>query len=289
MRTNAIASAMRVFGRRPWIAHVHGWLGQTHHGRWRLYEAVDRQLVRTADRVLVGSRAAQDEVRRFGAKHVHVVSNAVTLPKDDPQGDQHAAAIRAEIGAADGALILGVVGRLHPGKGHEFFLRALAALIEERLNVHGLIIGEGPDGDRLRELAKTLGIADKVTFTGFVDDSSRYLFAIDIVAVPSLKDSLPLTALEAMSFGRPVVASCAGDLPLLIDDGDNGFVIPIGHHKALADKLRVLVGDEPLRRRMGAAGRQRIIDGFSAETMARGLEAQYASVISAANGHGARA
>jgi glycosyltransferase involved in cell wall biosynthesis len=232
MRANAVAAAMRPFLRLPWIAHVHGWLGPTHRGRWRIYEAIDRRLVCAADRVLVGSRAAQLEVRAGGAKQVEVVANAVAIP-DEGALDHRAAALRAEIGMTAGGVVIGMLGRLHQGKGHEIFLQALAALFRSGLNVHGLIVGDGPDSETLRALAGALGILDRVTFTGFVDDAVGFLAAMDIVAVPSLKDSLPLTALEAMAYARPVVASRAGDLAVAIQDGVSGFIVPIGDARHL--------------------------------------------------------
>ncbi len=285
MRANAVAAAMRLFHRLPWIAHVHGWLGPTHHGRWRIYEAIDRRLVRRADHVLVGSRAAQQEVYATGARQVDIVPNAVAIP-DEAHIHLETATLRAEIGAPDGTIVLGMLGRLHPGKGHEFFLQALASMIRSGLPVRGLIVGEGPDGDRLHALSASLGLSDRVVFTGFVDDAVRYVAAMDVVAVPSVKDSLPLTALEAMSFARPVVASAAGDLPVAIQDGVSGFIVPIGDVAALTDRLALLVGDQNLRKELGMAGRARMIDEYSANAMARRLEAQYDSVISEFGQHG---
>lgn len=280
MRANAVAAAMRLFHRLPWIAHVHGWLGPTHRGRWRIYEAIDHRMVRAADRVLVGSAAAQAEVRSFGARRVNIVPNAVAIPEEGALDiNTNMMALRAEIRAPDNAVVLGMLGRLHPCKGHEIFLHAMATLVRANQNVHGLIVGEGQNGEELRALAGTLGIAEHVTFTGFVDDAIRYLAVMDVVAVPSVQDSLPLTALEAMSYARPVVASSAGDLPVAIQDGVSGFITPVGDSGALAERLATLVGDPELRQRLGVAGRRRVIDAFSADAMARGLEAQYDAVI----------
>lgn len=279
MRANAVAAAMQLFHRIPWIAHVHGWLGDTHRGRWRIYEALDHRIVHIADRVLVGSTAAQTEVCSFGSRPVEVVLNAVAIPDDTALHVADMTAKRAEIGVPDHAIVLGMFGRLHPCKGHEFFLRALAELLHEDMNVHGLIVGEGQIGAELRRLAADLGLADRVTFTGYVDDVIRYLSVMDVVAVPSIQDSLPLAALEAMSYARPVVASAVGDLPHAIKDGVNGYIVPVGDAAALAGRLRSLARDPEARRRIGAAGRQRIIEAFSADAMSRALEAQYASVI----------
>jgi glycosyltransferase involved in cell wall biosynthesis len=276
MRANAVAAASRLFSRRPWIAHVHGWLGATHHGRWRLYEAIDRRLVRTADLVLVGSKSAQAEVRACGAKRVELVANAVPIPDER---DIHYPSHRPKIEGAGACLLIGMFGRLHVGKGHDIFLEALASLLAAGQKVRGVIVGEGPEGPRLSAMTRDLGISGHVTFTGFVDDPSVYFPVMDIVVVPSLKESLPITALEAMSFARPVVASRAGDLPALIDDGINGFLCPIGDSAALAERIKTLADDVGLRRCIGAAAHRRIVSSFSVDAMARDIEAQYESVI----------
>jgi glycosyltransferase involved in cell wall biosynthesis len=281
MRANAVAAALRPFQAIPWVAHVHGWLGHTHRGRWRLYEAIDRRLIGRADLVLVGSRAAEQEVRACGARRVAVIPNAVVIPPAEAVAG-NVEATRHTLGVPAGTTVLGMVGRLHPGKGQDLFLQALALLAAEREDVFGVIVGEGEDEARLRGLAASLGIGARVAFAGFVADTDSYMRAIDIVVVPSRKDSLPLVALEAMARGRPVIAAATGDLPVAVIDAVCGFIVPVGDVAALASRSRVLVDDTGLRRRMGEAARARVIATYSAEAMARRLEDQYAALLDGA-------
>jgi glycosyltransferase involved in cell wall biosynthesis len=288
MRANLVAAALRPFRPIPWVAHVHGWLGDTHRGRYKIYEAIDRWLVPRADLVLVGSAAAGREARACGARRVVVVPNAVAIPPAG--GDAGAvAAARAALGVPDDAVLLGMVGRLHPGKGHDIFLHALAILARERPNLCGAIVGEGEgegeDEARLRALAASLGLARRVAFTGFVADTDAYVRAMDVVMVPSRKDSLPLVALEAMARGRPVIASDTGDLPTAVIDGTCGFIVPVGDAAALADRARILLDDPARRRRMGQAARARAVDAYSAEAMARRLEDSYADLLARVPAH----
>ncbi len=284
MRANLVAAALRPFRPIPWVAHVHGWLGDTHRGRYRMYEAIDRRLVPRADLVLVGSAAAGREAQACGARRVVVVPNAVAIPPAEGAAGAVAAA-RAALGVPDGATLLGMVGRLHPGKGHDLFLRALAILAGERPDVFGAIVGEGEDEARLRTLAASLGLAGRVAFTGFVADTDAYMRAMDVVLVPSRKDSLPLVALEAMARGRPVIASDTGDLPTAVLDGVCGFVVPVGDAEALAARARILLDDPALRRRMGEAARARAVDTYSAGAMARRLEDEYAALLARVPAH----
>jgi glycosyltransferase involved in cell wall biosynthesis len=271
MRANLLAYMVTRVKRVPWIAHVHGWLGETHSGRWKMYEDIDRRLIRGADLVLVGSRAMANEVTQAGARWVEVVTNGIPLADSAPH-EAAAAAIRRGILGEQEGLIIGLLGRLHPGKGHALLIRALAGQQQSGRNQHLLLVGEGPAEAEYRALAQELGVADRVHFSGLVPEILPYLCAMDMVCVPSLKDSLPLTALEAMSVGRPVIASRAGDLPLAIDDGRSGLLVEVGSVESLAAAIERLASDAALRARIGAAGRERLIADFTPAAMLRQLE-----------------
>jgi glycosyltransferase involved in cell wall biosynthesis len=266
----------------PWIAQVHGWLGPTHAGRWRVYERIDQRLVRHADLVLVGSTAALREVKALGVRHVRVVPNAVTIP---PLGTRPEAAqqVRDQLNASPTSVIVGVVGRVHPGKGQTILLRALAQLKAKGFDVRGLIVGEGPDLRNLQRLTQELGLQQMVTMTGFCPDVVPYMAAMDVVVMPSLKESLPLTALEAMSLQKPVIASRVGDLPELITHGVNGMLVQPGAVSDLSQTLETLILDAALRQHLGQRARDLVSARFSAETMTRTLETIYAEVMAGRN------
>ena len=270
MRSDLLAFLVTCVLRVPWIAHVHGWLGETHAGRHKVYEDIDRWLIRSADLVLVGSNAMAGECRKAGARHVEIVTNGI--PAADPSAfDAEAARIRARI-APGGGLVAGMLGRLHPGKGQALLIEALADLRAKGLDLQVLLVGEGPAEADYRALAERLGVAAHVHFAGLVPDALPFLRAMDIACVPSLKDSLPLTALEAMSVARPVVASRAGDLPLAIEDGRTGRLVEVGSAAALADAIAKLADDPGLRERIGEAGRANLIANFTPQAMLRQLQ-----------------
>ncbi|HEY1261619.1 MAG TPA: glycosyltransferase family 4 protein [Stellaceae bacterium] len=282
MRANAAARVLRFVHPIPWIAHVHGWLGHTHRGRWRLYEAIDRRVVRAADLVLVGSASARREVCGCGVERVEIVPNFVPMPAQPPP---EPSAARAELGLPPTAFLAGMLGRLHRGKGQHVFIAAMAGLARKGIEARGLIVGDGPERARLQALAMAKGVADRITFTGFVADATRYIAAVDVLAVPSLKESLPLTAIEAMSFARPVVASRAGDLPVLLGAGEHGMLVPVGDAAALAEALACLAADPDRRCRLGAAGRARAAAAYSTGPALSRLEACYADLIERCHGH----
>lgn len=287
MRANLVAYLFTRVRRIPWIAHIHGWLGATHSGRWRVYERIDQWVVRSADLVLVGSHATLQEVHALGVQQARVIPNAVEIPPLSALQTERQR-IRGELGAADSSVVVGVVGRLHPGKGQAFLIRAVAQLRQKGLDVRGVIVGEGPDHETLQALSRELGLAGCVTLTGFCRETAPYMAAMDIVVVPSLKESLPLTALEAMSLQKPVIASRVGDLPKILTHGVNGLLVHPGDVSDLSAALETLMRDSALRQRLGEQARELVIARFSSEAMARTLESIYADVIAgrkAVSGH----
>lgn len=274
MRSNLAAYLMGRSRKIPWIAHVHGWLGATHRGRFKIYERVDQHIIRKADLVLAGSEAAKREIEALGVSKVALVHNAVDVPSDLPS-DEDALAVRNSLGIPRECTLVGVIGRVHPGKGQLFLIRAVKLLLDQRANIHLLVVGDGQDLPAARSLAAELGIAAHVTFTGYHTDAMSLLRAMDIVAVPSLKESLPLTALEAMARKRCVIASRVGDLPKVIEDGHSGFLLEPADAGQLADAIRRLVETPDLRRQVGDAARRVIVERFSAPAMTRKLEAIY--------------
>jgi glycosyltransferase involved in cell wall biosynthesis len=262
----------------PWIAHVHGWLGPTQTGKWRLYETLDRRFVRAANLVLVGSCAAKKDVEAAGVRSVTVLPNAIEIPPIGALSDG-AAEVRSMLRIDSNAVTVGIVGRVHPGKGHRFLLQAIAKLRKEGLNVEGIVVGEGPDLENLRSNARESGIAQVVHFPGFCSDAAPYVNAMDIFVAPSLKESMPLTVLEAMAARRAVVASRVGDIPSVLEHGYDGWLVTPGDSDDLTDAIKVLVRDPALRARMGERARRKIEEQFSAETMSRRLEEIYASLL----------
>lgn len=277
MRANLVVAMVRMANRIPWICHIHGWLGATHSRLYRAFEAVDRALMRRADHVLTGSHATLAEVRAAGAHAASVVPNAVDLPAP---ADRVAA--RQALGLAQDRVMFSVLGRLHPGKGQDLFLRALSRLPPD-LPWQGVIVGSGSEEAALKTLAVSLGLGDRLRFAGFVDSTAPWIAASDVIAVPSRKESLPLTCLEGMAHGRAVVVSAAGDLPRVVTDGQTGLIVPIDDAEALARAFHRLLQDADLRVRLGNAARVHIAEHNTVAVLAK----QIAEVQRKLAGHSA--
>ncbi|SOC35740.1 glycosyltransferase involved in cell wall bisynthesis [Rhizobium subbaraonis] len=261
MRANLLVAMSRPILGIPWLCHMHGWLGHTHKGVHRFYEAVDRRLVGLADHVLVGSYAALEEVRRGGARSSSVAWNAAAIAAP-------AMTSRRDLGLPPEVVVCTVLGRLHPGKGQDIFLKALGNLATHA-GWHAVLVGVGETEAELKQMAATLGIADRVTFTGFVDRPTDWIDASDVIVVPSRKDSLPMTCLEGMARAKALIVSAAGDMPRVIADGEAGLVVAIDDVDGLRAALVALL-DAPVRREvLGQAARARFLAHHTAAALAR--------------------
>jgi glycosyltransferase involved in cell wall biosynthesis len=189
---------------------------------------------------------------------------------------------RDRVGIPEGAPVVGVLGSLIERKGHDVLLRAFAQVPPE---AHLLIGGSGPDEAMFRALAEELGIAVRVHFAGQVNDPGAFYAGLDLLALASREEGMPLVLAEAGYSGLACVATDVGGVAELVLDGETGLVVPPEDPGALAAALRRLLDDAPLRARMGAAAEARVRRDFTLEGMVRKVEEAWTSL--AAHGRGA--
>jgi glycosyltransferase involved in cell wall biosynthesis len=174
------------------------------------------------------------------------------------------------------------VARLNKQKGLEYLITAAARLPDTLF----VIAGEGPDREALEVQARALNAADRVTFLGHRGDVLELLAACDLFVLPSLSEGLPVSVLEAMAAGKPVVATAIGGTDEAVLHQETGLLVPPGDPVALATAIRTLLADPGLSRRVGAAGRQRVQQLFSAETMVGQISRLYEDVLGARTRNG---
>ena len=259
--------AVRSLGRRrrPAVvvtAHYWSWLVG---GSWApVYRWIERLLARRCDAIVAVSEAEALEGRvAFGASApVQLIPNGVDRDHFSPEG-----------GSADrdgGAPLLVCVGRLSHQKGQDVAIRALA-LVRDRTARLRLVGGESGEGERarLKALAASLGVADRIGWRGAVDDSAPEYRAADVVVAPSRWDGLSLALLEAMACGAAIVASDVNGSGSL---GDAGVIVPPDDPKALADGIDALLADASRRLRLGESARTRSASFDLASTMRQNLD-----------------
>jgi glycosyltransferase involved in cell wall biosynthesis len=245
------------------------WPNRLLNREWTDYQIVVCDVVR---RELARQRAFDDS--RMCSIH-----NGVDAGLFRPDAAARASA-RAEFGYAEDDIVLGIAARLVPAKGHEFLLRAVAALGAAHANLRVLVLGQGDLEAPLRQLAGDLGIADRVHWAGFRDDMPRCTQAFDIGVQPSIDcDTSSFSLKEQMAAEKPVVASDYGGLTEILDDGAEGMIVPAGTVEPLTEALKTLCASPERRAAMGVAGRRRVLRDFTVEIVAaRTLEA-YAEAL----------
>ncbi|HET8578264.1 MAG TPA: glycosyltransferase [Methylomirabilota bacterium] len=236
------------------------------------YLGLERWLAGMTYAVVHVSESQSREAEPLGlapAGHTRVIVNGV----DAERVRALRALSRAELGLEPGALVAGTIARFDPVKGLEVLLDAFARLPGPDARL--LIVGDGPRAGRLRARARELGIERRVVFGGVVPEAARCLPAVDLYVSASRGEGLPLSLLEAMACGVPIVATRVAGHIDAVEDGVTGLLVPVDDPAALASAMAALLADPARRARLGAAGRRRVEERFSVERMTDELAALY--------------
>ena len=275
VRAALYAAPAARLARVPFIWHMRDfWLSESRPRALWADTLGKRMLIGAARRVMTNSHAVAAELP-VSAK-ISVVHNAVEIAQFDPAMDGRV--FRAQYGIPGDAPVAGVVGRLRPWKGQDRFVRAMAQVAERLpaarfLIVGGEIFGVQDDFERdLHALVASLGLAERVIFTGQLSDVHPALAAMDVFALTSHMEANPLSILEAMSVGRPVVATNVGSIHEAVAEGQTGFLVTPGDTFQFADRVLRLLNDPLRSQEMGAAARQRVLRRWSIQSMVAGYE-----------------
>jgi glycosyltransferase involved in cell wall biosynthesis len=234
---------------------------------------------RALRKIICVSEGIKDELVKQGinASKCITVYNGIDL-KMTPQGCSEE--IRKKWNVADTDLLIGTVGSLLRLKRIEDLIEAFHILTKKTGGkVKCVIVGDGPEKDRLLQLVKTKKLYDKVIFTGFQSDAISYINALDIFVMTSEKEGLPRVILEAMLIGKPVVASNVTGPSELVVDRETGFLVPAGKPDMFADAILRLIESSEMRKQMGDNARKRVINNFSVERYVTRVEQVFAEVL----------
>jgi len=255
------------------------------HPNSRSQRALKRMELADADAVTAVSQAVGHSlVRDYGVarNRVKVVPNGADLPDEDAEWPR-ARMIRSEMGTGMYRPLWVCAARLEEQKGHTILLDALAKLRQSGLDFTVAFAGDGSLRTALEERAAGLGLASRVRFLGQLDEVGPWLQAADAVVLPSLWEGLPLTLLEAMARGRPVIASAVGGVPEAVEDGVHGRLVPAGNAEALANALAEFHRAPDAARQMGARAVDRVREQFTWQRVVENFEAVYDDVLGLAS------
>ncbi|MBI1892853.1 MAG: glycosyltransferase family 4 protein [Candidatus Rokubacteria bacterium] len=268
----------------PVVAHTyHGHVLHSYFSRpatW-LFATIERALARISTCLFTVSESVKDELARcrIGRPGQLVVVPLGLDLRQLLEAEAWRGSLRAELGLPPGAPLIGVVARLVPIKRHEQFLRAAALVRPRSPGCHFLIVGDGERGAELEKLARREGLADCLHFLGWRRDLDRIYADLDVVALTSANEGSPVSLIEAMAAGCPVVATRVGGVPDLVEEGVNGLLVRPGDPAALADALVDLLEDPERRRRFGANGRKRVYPAYGAERLVADVDRLYTELL----------
>jgi L-malate glycosyltransferase len=191
--------------------------------------------------------------------------------------------VRQEFGVADEEFVILQVARLDPLKDHVTALRTLERVVQQRPDARLLVAGEGPELPTIQAAVAHLGLQRQVRLLGLRTDVPRLLAAADLFLLTSVSEGIPLTVIEAMAAGLPVVATPVGAIAVAIEDGKSGLLVPVRDAGALEAALRRLIEDAALRQALGAAARARVESVFAFEAVVARLAAIYDELLAAAD------
>lgn len=244
-----------------------------------------RLMLPRVQRVVVPSRklaGIATKLWKLAPEHVACIPNGVALERFSPADGRPD--LRRALGIPLERLVIGACGHLRPEKNPLRLLRA-AARIEREIDFHVLVLGDGPERAACEELARTTAsLYGRVTFAGHVADPTQHYRAMDLFAISSDTEQMPVSLVEAMASSLPVVSTDVGDVRAMLASGQDEFVVPLEEHETvwpLAEKLTALLADAPKRRELGRANRRLAEERYSFDVMLRAYREVYQAVVSA--------
>jgi glycosyltransferase involved in cell wall biosynthesis len=240
---------------------------------------VERALAFSTDALIAVSDEVRDDLVRFGVAprdKFEVIPYGFDLDRRIDSSPETRAARRTAAGI-DGTFVIGWAGRMTEIKRPGDLVRVLAELPGAIL----VLAGDGELRSEVEQLARTLGVSDRLRLLGYIDDLGSWYGAFDVFLLTSANEGTPVVAIEALAAGVPVVATDAGGTSTVVDDGETGLLAPIGDVSALAAHIERLRADDELRRRLGAEGARRVRARFSTARMVDDVDGLYRRILGA--------
>jgi glycosyltransferase involved in cell wall biosynthesis len=257
---------------------LHGYYGPIKNESLR---RVEQSLAWLTDRLVTVSEGVKNELVGYGiakAEKIVVVPLGFDL---EPFLASHArhGEFRREMGLSNEHKLIGIVGRIFPIKNHALFLDSAMRVSAREPAARFIIVGNGVLRPNLESQARQLGIADRVVFTGWRGDVPRIFADLDILVVSSDNEGTPVSAIEAMAAGCPVVATRVGGLPDLIEDHKTGRLVPFRNSEALAGAVIDLLQSPQTARELGQTAQGFVRRRFTAQRLLSDMEHLYSQLL----------
>ncbi|MCM8772294.1 MAG: glycosyltransferase [Candidatus Omnitrophica bacterium] len=200
---------------------------------------------------------------KISRKKIKVIPNGIKIPE------------KKEFLKNKDFFVIGTVGNLRKAKGHIYLIESSKIVLEKIKNVKFYIVGEGELKDLILNKIKKENLENYFVLTGFVDNIYEYLKTFDIFVLPSLWEGCPVSLLEAMGYGLPCVATNVGDVPYIIENGKDGFIVKKEDCKEMAEKIIYLIENEDVRKQFSEKAQEKIRKYFNLEEMIHSYSSIY--------------
>ena len=216
--------------------------------------------------------AVSDDMQRllikkygFSEEKIKLIYNGTEIPPDHSRVKKN-------------TFVIGTAGRLFPIKNYTLLVDIASEIAKTTDEIRFELAGEGPEKEHIRGLIQKFNVGEVFTLKGFVDDIKTFYMGLDLYINTSWHEGLPMSILEAMAHGLPVVASNTGGLIEIVKDGLNGYLINGHHPKLFAEKCIKLYRDNDLRMNMSIASKKLVIESFDLKTMVEKYQDIYKSL-----------
>jgi glycosyltransferase involved in cell wall biosynthesis len=280
-----VAALLAGRARPPIIVHTfHGHVLRGYFGRfWTgVFRWLERMLARITDALVAVSPEVRDELVAFGvapASKFRVIRLGIELEARVSQDGAARAETRRVMGIRGSRFVVGWIGRMTAVKRTDVVLEAFRRLKENGVDAVLCMVGDGPDRRSVEDLARQLGIMRECLFPGYQEEVGPFFAAFDVFVLPSGNEGTPVTAIEALASGCPVVATRVGGVPDVVSDGEDGFLVEPGDVGQLAARLAELANDRQLLARMGAAGRGRMQTRYAVDRLIDDVDQLYRDLL----------
>ena len=282
-----IAALLAGDARPPVIVHTfHGHVlrGYFNPVLTAAFLVLERMLARVTTALVAVSPEVRNDLVALGvapASKFAVVRLGIELDERVGYAEEERQTTRRLLGIPPDVFVVGWIGRMTAVKRTEDIARTLQALVERGVDAYLCLVGDGPDRAGLERRMHELGVAKHCLFVGYQEDVARFYDAIDVLLLTSVNEGTPVSVIEALAAGRPVVATRVGGVSDVVRDGVDGFLVEVGDVESLAARLAELAGDPELRARMGNAGRAHVIERYAVERLVDDVDRLYRALLAA--------
>ena len=267
--------------RIPHLTTCHGFI--QNDSKLKLYNLLDIFLLKFSNKIISVADDIKDKLISRGLIEDKIVTipNAVILP--DLTGrriNEKRMSIREKYNLKSDEVVIGYIGRLSEEKGLKYLLEAGITLSKQGIPIKIMLIGDGPERETLKALARKGGVTQHVIFTGFQEDAVKLLSALDLFVLPSLTEGTPMALLEAMSYGIPVIASEVGGIPKVITSGENGVLVTPENSTEIAKSILKLYKNNEYWMKLSDGAKNCIKEKYNLTAWVHNIESIYFDVTS---------